>query len=71
MDETEITNDMIVFPQTIHGAWIVNVSIYQKMQILIIARSRIAGKTICEFFYHPEDAAEFIEFLDLNEGYYE
>ena len=71
MEETEITHDMIVFPQTIHGAWVVNVSIYQQSQILIIARSRTVDTTICEFFYHPEDAAEFIEFLDLNEGYYE
>ena len=71
MEDTEITPDMIVFPQTIHGAWVVNVSIYEQTQILIIARSRIRGNTICEFFYRPEEAAEFIEFLDLNEGYYE
>jgi len=71
MDETQITHDMIVFPRTIHGAWSVFVSIYQQTQIMIIARHRLYERTLCEVFYHPNDAAEFIEFLDINEDYYE
>lgn len=71
MEQTQITADMIVFPKTIHGAWAVFVSIYMQTQIMIMARHRTAERTLCEVFYHPEDAAEFIEFLDLNEDYYE
>jgi len=71
MDETQITGDIIVFPRTIHGAWSVFVSIYMQTQIMIIARHRAAERTLCEVFYHPEDAAEFIEFLDINEDYNE
>ena len=71
MEDAQITTDMIVFPQTLHGVWNVNVSIYQQTQIMVMASHRIEPRTIIEFFYHPNDAAEFIEFLDQSGEYYE
>ena len=69
MDETIVTHNMIVFPQTVHGAWTVNASIFQKNQIMIMARSRTTDSLMIEVFYDPESAAEFIEYLDLSEDY--
>jgi len=68
MDDVQITPDMIVFPQTLHGQWLVNVSIYENIQILIMAQNRYSGTLITRVFYNPTDAAEFIELIgDYNE----
>jgi hypothetical protein len=68
MDDVQITPDMIVFPQVLHGQWLVNVSIYEKIQILIMAQNRYSGTLITRVFYNPTDAAEFIELIgEYNE----
>lgn len=63
MDDVQITPDMIVFPQTTHGQWLVNVSIFENIQILIIAQNTVNTSMITRVFYNPTEAAEFIELL--------